>query len=67
MTRIQIFLVTFTDKKNSSLPPFPDGLNFVHYDGEKVFLNFDARWGHAFGFKIFIKVMNLMQHLSFIS
>ncbi len=21
--------------KNSSLPPFPDGLNFVHYDGKK--------------------------------
>ncbi len=21
--------------KNPSLPPFPDGLNFVHYDGNK--------------------------------
>ncbi len=31
---------------------------------EKVFLNFTACWGRAFGFKIFIKVLNLMWHLS---
>ncbi len=29
-----------------------------------VFLNFAARWDRMFGFKIFIKVMNLMWHLS---
>ncbi len=51
-------------EKNSSFPPFPDGLNFAHYDGKKVFLNFATHWGHAFGFKIFVKVMNLMWHLS---
>ncbi len=28
------------------------------------FLYFAARWDRAFGFKIFIKVMNLMLHLS---
>ncbi len=29
---------------------------------KKVFLNFAALWIRAFGFKIFIKVMNLMWH-----
>ena len=29
----------------------------------KVFLNFAARWGRAFGFKIFIKFMDSMRHL----
>ncbi len=49
--------------KNSSVPPFPDWLNFVHYAGKKLFLNFAALWGQAFDFNIFIKVMNLMWHL----
>ncbi len=30
---------------------------------KKVFLIFAASWGRAFGFKIFIKVMNLIRHL----
>ncbi len=33
-------------------------------DGNIVFLSFAARWGRVFGFKIFIKVMNLVWHLS---
>ncbi len=66
MTWIQILLVTFTDK-NSSLPPFPDGLNFVHYDGKNDKLNFATHRDRAFGFKIFIEVINLKRHLSSIS
>ncbi len=40
--------------KNSPLPPFPDRLNFVHHNEKKVFLNFAAHLGHAFGFKNFM-------------
>ncbi len=55
----------FTGKK-IILPPFPGSLNFVQHDGKKknVFLNFATCWDHAFGFQMFLKVMNLMWHLS---
>ncbi len=50
--------------KNSSLPPFPDGLNFVHYDGKKGISQLCHTLKPVFGLKMFIKVRNLMGHLS---